>query len=173
MEQITYKRYLRGNNNKLKQRISSLSLKCNIVNYLRIGITFIILIIISESLKAQDYVYRPINPAFGGNAYNYSWLLSSAEAQKPKEEDESSSIFDGFGQNSDPLANLTEQIQSQIVNELTTRILNEQFGDFSLEQGEYKVGNYQINITDGDQGLQIHILDTETGAESRITVPNL
>ena len=30
---------------------------------------------------AQDFVYQPINPAFGGNPYNYSWMLAQAQAQ--------------------------------------------------------------------------------------------
>ncbi|MCK5278996.1 MAG: curli production assembly protein CsgF, partial [Cyclobacteriaceae bacterium] len=30
---------------------------------------------------AQDFVYQPVNPAFGGNPYNYSWLLGQAQAQ--------------------------------------------------------------------------------------------
>ena len=31
---------------------------------------------------AQDFVYEPKNPAFGGgNTFNYSWLLSAATAQ--------------------------------------------------------------------------------------------
>lgn len=144
-----------------------------IYNCLRFVVITAILTFISGTLSAQDYVYRPINPAFGGNTYNYSWLLSSADAQKPKEEDETSSLFDGFGESSDPLADFTEQLQNSIINELTDRILQEQFGDFELEQGEYKVGNYQINITESNEGLQIHILDTQTGGESKITVPNL
>ena len=33
------------------------------------------------SLQAQGLVYHPNNPAFGGNTFNYQWLLSSAQAQ--------------------------------------------------------------------------------------------
>ena len=33
------------------------------------------------SVQAQDLVYTPKNPAFGGNPYNSQWLLASAEAQ--------------------------------------------------------------------------------------------
>jgi len=32
---------------------------------------------------AQQMVYKPMNPAFGGDGYNYQWLLSSANAQNP------------------------------------------------------------------------------------------
>lgn len=144
-----------------------------ITNCVRIIVMVVVMLISSHSGEAQNLVYHPINPAFGGSYYNYSWLLSSAEAQKAQTEDETSSLFGGFGREEDPLADFSDRLQSQILNELTERILKEKFGDFSLEQGEYNVGNYQINITDSDQGLQIHILDTKTGGESRITVPNL
>ena len=31
--------------------------------------------------SAQAFVYHPNNPNFGGNTFNYSWMLSSAQAQ--------------------------------------------------------------------------------------------
>jgi curli production assembly/transport component CsgF len=34
-----------------------------------------------QSMGAQDLVYRPRNPAFGGDTFNYQWLLNSAESQ--------------------------------------------------------------------------------------------
>ncbi len=37
---------------------------------------------------AQDFVYQPINPAFGGNPYNYNWLLGQAQAQNIYTEEE-------------------------------------------------------------------------------------
>ena len=49
--------------------------------------------------RAQDFVYKPINPAFGGNPYNYGWLLSQAEAQNTFEEPEEV-------EDEDPLSNL-------------------------------------------------------------------
>jgi curli production assembly/transport component CsgF len=39
------------------------------------------------SSLAQDFVYTPINPAFGGNPYNFNWLLGQAEAQNFFEEE--------------------------------------------------------------------------------------
>ncbi|MFP4065853.1 MAG: curli assembly protein CsgF, partial [Bacteroidales bacterium] len=37
---------------------------------------------------SQEFVYRPVNPAFGGNYLNYQWLLNSAQAQSPFEEEQ-------------------------------------------------------------------------------------
>jgi curli production assembly/transport component CsgF len=30
---------------------------------------------------AQDLLYKPKNPAFGGDTFNYQWMISSAESQ--------------------------------------------------------------------------------------------
>src|SRR5690625_324441 len=66
--------------------------------------------------EAQQFVYQPKNPAFGGSYLNYSWLLQSAEAQKDTETGQTSSFmrnpFDDF-QNS-----LQRQILSQLSREL-------------------------------------------------------
>lgn len=120
--------------------------------------------------NAQDFVYTPVNPAFGGNTYNYSWLLSSADAQKKQSAASSTATSAATSQNN--LANFTNNLNNQILNELTTRILQDQFGNFSLQNGQYTVGNYQINIQQGTQGLDINILDTQSGGQSNITIPN-
>ena len=38
-------------------------------------------LLISMTSFSQDLVYKPKNPAFGGDTFNYNWLLSSAESQ--------------------------------------------------------------------------------------------
>lgn len=37
----------------------------------------------TASAVASEMVYRPINPAFGGDPFNSSFLLETARAQKP------------------------------------------------------------------------------------------
>ena len=56
----------------------------------------------------QDLVYRPINPAFGGDTFNYQWLLSSAEAQNKFTEDES------VGNEQSDLERFTESLNNQL-----------------------------------------------------------
>ncbi|GET28613.1 curli production assembly protein CsgF [Prolixibacter sp. SD074] len=120
---------------------------------------------------AQDFVYTPVNPAFGGNTYNYSWLMNSADAQK-KQSSSSNSATDLFSQSQSNLTDFTTNLNNQILNELSNRILQDQFNNFSLQNGQYNVGNYQINIKQGTQGVDINILDTQTGGQSSITIPN-
>ena len=41
----------------------------------------ILLLLFSVQMFSQQLVYKPRNPNFGGDTFNYQWLLSSAEAQ--------------------------------------------------------------------------------------------
>ncbi|WP_153630992.1 curli assembly protein CsgF [Prolixibacter sp. SD074] len=134
-------------------------------------ILLILLCLTPAMVFAQDFVYTPVNPAFGGNTYNYSWLMNSADAQK-KQSSSSNSATDLFSQSQSNLTDFTTNLNNQILNELSNRILQDQFNNFSLQNGQYNVGNYQINIKQGTQGVDINILDTQTGGQSSITIPN-
>ncbi len=117
---------------------------------------------------AQDFVYTPKNPAFGGSPINYSWLLSSANAQNLFQGDRS------FGFDRDPLANFQRSLQRQILRELTDNILEDHFGDVNLtKQGTYSFGNFSIEVVPGPNGINILIQNVATGEQTTITIPNI
>jgi curli production assembly/transport component CsgF len=115
--------------------------------------------------RAQDFVYQPINPAFGGNPYNYSWLLGQAQAQNIFTEEEA-----GF-EEEDPLAGLQDDINRQILNSITQQFYKNQFGEDGLTEGYYKFGSYEIDISPIAEGMQVRIIDILTGSETTIIVP--
>lgn len=117
---------------------------------------------------SQDLVFRFINPAFGGDSFNYQWLLSSAEAQNKFIESDQSQ-FDKFGD--DPLADFENSLNKQILSRLSKEIVDSQFGEEELGEGSYVIGNYQIDIGDSDGGLSIVILDLSSGDQSTIFIP--
>lgn len=123
--------------------------------------------IMPVKLFAQDFVYTPINPAFGGNPYNYTWMLSSAQAQNTFKE--SSDLFDPF--ESDPLADFQESLNRQILNEVSRQLYFNQFGENGLQEGFYEFGSYQIDVSPTSEGMQIRIIDTATGSETTVLVP--
>nr|WP_321356814.1 curli assembly protein CsgF [uncultured Draconibacterium sp.] len=119
---------------------------------------------------AQDFVYTPKNPAFGGNPYNYSWMMSSAEAQNTIEApDETSSAYSSYG--SDPASDFAESLNRQILSRLSREIVTRQFGEEALEEGTYLLGDYQIDIGDAGNGVNITITDNATGATTAVEVP--
>ena len=116
----------------------------------------------------QDFVYSAKNPAFGGNPYNYSWLMSSAQAQNDIKETVSST---SNSYSLDPLKDFTESLNRQILSQLSRQIVSRQFGEDSLSAGTYVLGDYQIEIGDQSNGLNITILDNKSGSTTTVSVP--
>ncbi len=120
---------------------------------------------------AQDFVYQPRNPAFGGNPYNYSWMLSSAQAQDTYEAPSDGSDPYSRYYGSDPVNDFAESLNRQILSQLSRQIVSKQFGENALEQGTYVLGDYQIEIGDAGAGINISIVDNSTGATTSVEVP--
>jgi curli production assembly/transport component CsgF len=129
----------------------------------------IVFFLVAGKSYAQDFVYTPKNPAFGGNPYNYSWLLSSAQAQNDIKEPTSSAAYSPYS--TDPLKNFTESLNSQILSQLSRQIVAKQFGENTLSAGTYVLGDYQIEVGDQANGLNITILDNKTGSQTTVAVP--
>lgn len=134
---------------------------------------FSIIVMATLNSNAQDFVYRAKNPAFGGNYVNYSWLLNSANAQNTYKEKSTASDYRGYEY--DPFANFEQDIQRRFFSQLSSQIINSYFGEGTqqeqLEEGSYQFGNYKIDISPGDQGINITIQDFSEGSESVITIP--
>jgi curli production assembly/transport component CsgF len=121
----------------------------------------------ATTANAQQFVYQPINPAFGGSPLNYSWLLQSAEAQRDAED--RSSVF-----NRNPLDDFQNSLQRQILNNLSREIIFDRFGDLNLTQaGRYDLGDFTIEITPGLSDVSIRIFNVLTGEETVVSIPNL
>jgi curli production assembly/transport component CsgF len=130
---------------------------------------FIVFFFVAGKTYAQDFVYTPINPAFGGNPYNYSWLLSSAQAQNDIKDPTSSLGF--TSPTTDPMADFASSLNRQILSELSRQIVAKQFGENGLKAGTYAMGDYQIDVSDTSGGLQVTIQDTKNGSQTSVTVP--
>lgn len=117
--------------------------------------------------KSQQLVYKPINPAFGGDTFNYQWLLSSATAQNQFDDKGGSSLTG----NSGSLSNFTDSLNRQVLSELSRKLFQDQFGSGGVQAGNYMFGSLYLQITNTAQGMMISILDTNTGEQSEIVVP--
>ena len=121
------------------------------------------------SAHAQDFVYEPKNPSFGGgNTFNYSWLLSSAQAQNTIEDPAAGKATAA----QDPLANFATNLNQQVLAQLSNRLIASQFGQGAIRPGSYTVGNYQIVVTPGANGISVQVTDSTTGNQTTITIPN-
>ena len=120
----------------------------------------------AHAAHAQDFVYEPKNPAFGGgNTFNYSWLQASATAQNTTEEPARAVPA------ADPLAQFAANLNQQVLSQLTSRLLTSQFGQGAIKPGSYNLGGYQVQVTQGGTGVVIQVTDTGTGNQTTVTIP--
>lgn len=124
----------------------------------------VLLFLIGIKASAQQLTYQAVNPNFGGNYLNYSWLLSSANAQNPFDNDDTKA-----GLNSSVISGYSDTIKRQILNQLTRNLFGEdnQSGDGS-EEGTFELGGLIITIEDIRGGSVITIIDSETGESTEI-----
>jgi len=135
---------------------------------LLIGLVFS-LFMISGNTNAQSFVYRPINPSFGGSMYNYSALLSMAEVQNTYKK---SAPTNTGATRTTPTAldSFSDNINRQILSKLSSQFLKNQFGEESLKEGTYQYGDLRLDVSNGRDGINIRIIDNK-GGETVITIP--
>lgn len=118
--------------------------------------------------QCQQFVYKPLNPAFGGETFNYQWMLSAANAQNSftdENADEDEELTD--------LEEFTAGLNRQILNRINRLILDSQFDiDGNLEPGLYSFGSLSVEVFDSVDGLVVNILDTDTGEQTQVIIPN-
>ena len=115
---------------------------------------------------AQSLVYRPVNPAFGGDTFNYQWLLSSAQSQNQLEEQKR----DAFSKS--PLDDFESSLNRQILNKLTRELINEIFGEGGdLQDGTFEFGTLTVDIASETDGINIDIYNSQDGSQTNIIVP--
>ncbi|GEN76660.1 curli production assembly/transport component CsgF [Chryseobacterium hagamense] len=120
------------------------------------------------SCPSQQLVYKPLNPAFGGDTFNYQWLLNSANAQN---QFDNKKDYNSLLDNLNSLDSFSKSLNRQVLSELSRKLFEDQFGDGSIQPGNYLFGSMYLQITATAQGLLINILDTTTGDQSEIIIP--
>jgi len=128
---------------------------------------FLIIFCAATFINAQQFVYKPINPAFGGDTFNYQWLQSSASAQNQFDNGSANRGLSNLGS----LNNFTDNLNRQLMNELSRKLLGDQFGEGDLKPGTYVFGSMYLEVIQTGQGLLINILNTSTGEQSEILIP--
>lgn len=119
------------------------------------------------ALRAQDLVYRPTNPAFGGETFNYNWLLSSAQAQDLTEDPERALS----GRRANPLDDFAANLNRQLLSQLSRQLVTTQFGERGLEEGLYTFGDFQVDVAPGVEGLVITVFDASVGEQTQVVIP--
>ena len=123
-----------------------------------------ILSLCAAPAAAQDIVYEPVNPSFGGNPFNSAHLLGIANAQnKFKDPDSASS--------GSPAEIFARQLQSRLLSALSSQIVDAIFGENPQQHGVIKLGGQTIEFTRGLDEVTLTITNDETGEVTTIVVP--
>lgn len=126
----------------------------------------LLLVLLTSLSYSQELVYKPRNPAFGGDTFNYQWLLSSAESQNLYKEKASTQ------DNRTEIERFTENLNNQLLNQVSRSLFTQQFGEEGISEGNYVFGSLSVEVYQSTGGLTINILDTTTGEETQVIIPN-
>ncbi|WP_281556922.1 curli assembly protein CsgF [Thalassomonas sp. RHCl1] len=131
----------------------------------RLSIFLVNLFLVLPAL-ATELVYQPINPSFGGNPMNGSFLLNKAQAQnKHKASMDEKSYADKF----------QESLERSYINQMVRKITDEAFGETSGAFGEdtiFTSGDYEILIMGSNPDtITVQISNSVTGEVTVIEVP--
>lgn len=117
-----------------------------------------------QVVSAQDIVYEPVNPSFGGNPFNSNHLLGIANAQNDftnPTTSSSSSQADIFAR----------QLQSRLLSALSSQLVTAIFGDDPQESGTISFGGQTVNFVRSLTEVTITIINDDTGEQTVIVVP--
>ncbi|TDE15322.1 curli production assembly/transport component CsgF [Dyadobacter psychrotolerans] len=132
-------------------------------------ILFFTVFLFAFSASAQALIYRPTNPSFGGDTFNYNWLLSSAQVQD-KTKDPSLAKSTTANKDASALEEFTTGLNRQLLSTLSRQLFSNQFGEDGIKEGTYQYGDFVVDVSPGSEGLVVKITDGK-GGETAITVP--
>ncbi|WDY60112.1 curli assembly protein CsgF [Pseudomonas sp. PSKL.D1] len=115
--------------------------------------------------QATELVYTPVNPAFGGNPLNGTWLLNNAQAQNDHDDPDLKDRSSAFAGTS-ALERFSNQLESRMLSQLLDNIGNGQTGSMATDA-------FLIDVIDDSGALSIQVTDRATGEISIIEVSGL
>jgi curli production assembly/transport component CsgF len=127
--------------------------------------------------RATELVYQPVNPSFGGNPLNGTFLLNQAQLQN--DFDKKSSGASGFSsgwKSASPLDTFQSQLVQRVLSGLADKIVASSLGTSTgtdLSTGNFQFGDYAISVNNTGQVIQVTIQNQLTGESTHVEVPVL
>ncbi|MGC1305516.1 MAG: curli assembly protein CsgF [Caulobacteraceae bacterium] len=118
---------------------------------------------LAGTASAQQLVYTPINPSFGGNPLNSTQLFAEANAQNKYANQNSSSSTQTQAQL------FAQQLQSEILSDLADQVTSSIFGPNAQNSGTFSFGGETVSFTRSLGEVTVNI--TAGGTTTTIQVP--
>lgn len=131
--------------------------------------------ILSSPLLATELVYEPINPSFGGNPLNGSFLLSKANAQNTHSASSASKTY---------AESLQESLERAYINRIVREVTDLAFGEVSYDENGDPIesifsedsifvsGEFQVElITSNPDSIIVEISNIVTDEITIVEIP--
>jgi curli production assembly/transport component CsgF len=133
----------------------------NIRGFLLLGCS--LTVALAGPASAQQLVYTPINPSFGGNPLNSTQLFAEANAQNKFANASSSSSTQTQAQL------FAQQLQSQLLSDLADQVTSAIFGSNAQNSGTFSFGGETVSFTRSLGEVTVNI--NANGTTTTIQVP--
>lgn len=114
--------------------------------------------------NAQQLVYTPINPQFGGNPFNSTQILADANAQNQFKNA-------GAPQNLTQAQLFAQELQSELLAGLANQVAQAIFGPNAGTSGTFSFGGETVTFVKSLGEITVTITDP-TGAQTVIKLPD-
>ncbi len=119
---------------------------------------------LAGSAHAAELVYTPVNPSFGGNALNGTWLLNNAQSQNDYDDPDATNRSAASRQSA--LQRFTSTLESRLLSQLLSNVEDGNTGSLTTD-------DFIINMIDDSGQLTIMITDRATGDISEVIIDGL
>lgn len=131
-------------------------------------------LLVASSAAAQDLVYTPVNPSFGGNPGYSGHLLATASAQRSQTSLQALERQEITGTTTTSDADLfIRQLESRLLSDLSRQVSEAIFGEASSEAGSVVFGTTTISFDRDLTSINLLITDELDGSVTEISVPQL
>lgn len=117
-----------------------------------------------NSMAQADFVYRPVNPTFGGSPLNSSHLQSLAAIQNLHEE-------------STPERTSSQQflrmLEARLYSSLSTQVSEAIFGEDALPSGTIAFSDQKVDFVNTGTEIQLTVTDLANGQVTTIVIPTV
>ena len=120
----------------------------------------------SVPAAAQDIVYAPVNPSFGGNPFNSAHLLGIANAQNDFRDPKAATS----GSQADIFS---RQLQSRLLSALSSQIVDAIFGENAQDHGTIDFGGQTITWVRDLESVTLTITNDDSGEVTTIEIPTI
>lgn len=118
--------------------------------------------LLGGAASAQQLVYTPINPQFGGNPFNATQLEEDAAVSKPAPS--SSGTTETIAQQ------FASQLQSELYADLAQQVTQAIFGPNAQNSGTFSFGGETVQFTNTLGEITVNITDA-SGTKTTIQLP--